>query len=176
MSAFGGGFNRSVQHPVPRSSAGLIEPQGDPIQVRLSETLEICSPGNTVASSRWRSWLSLLLRHETRPCIPLHMRTSASGKIRGCCIDRLNRQPIADMEDREKVGLPEQVLGDQTRQSMIGLFGNDRLNWRGCRPRPVPLTLRTRFAGATADRAKGETPCPGCATSKKARRRLTPAS
>src|ERR1039458_2450673 len=65
--------------------------------------------------------------------------------------------PIADMEDREKVGLPEQVSGDQTRQSMIGLFGNDSLNWRGCRPRPVPLTLRTRFAGATADRAKGET-------------------
>ena len=77
--------------------AGLIEPQGDPIQVRLRETLEICSPGNTVASSRWRSWLSLLLRHETRPCIPLHMRTSASGKIRGCCIDQLNRQHLADI-------------------------------------------------------------------------------
>jgi hypothetical protein len=97
MSAFGGGFNRSVQHPSPRSSAGLIEPQGDPIQVRLRETLEICSPGNTVASSRWCSWLSLLLRHETRSCISLHMRISATGKIRGCCIDRLNRQTRADI-------------------------------------------------------------------------------
>src|SRR5664279_2744417 len=41
--------------------------------------------------------LSLLLRREPYPCIPLHTHTSSSGKIRRCCVDRLNPQPLADM-------------------------------------------------------------------------------
>src|SRR5439155_16083372 len=34
--------------------------------------------------------LGLLLRREPRPCVPLHTHTSSSGKIRRCCVDRLN--------------------------------------------------------------------------------------
>src|SRR5713101_2901836 len=34
--------------------------------------------------------LCLLLRREPCPCIPLHNHTSSSGKIRRCCVDRLN--------------------------------------------------------------------------------------
>src|SRR5664279_4562996 len=41
--------------------------------------------------------LSLLLRREPYPCIPLHTHTSSSGKIRRCCVDRLNPQPLGDI-------------------------------------------------------------------------------
>src|SRR6266581_6255952 len=41
--------------------------------------------------------LSLLLRREPCPCIPLHTHTSSSGKIRRCCVDRLNPPPKADI-------------------------------------------------------------------------------
>src|SRR6267378_7572061 len=34
--------------------------------------------------------LGPLLRREPRPCVPLHTHTSSSGKIRRCCVDRLN--------------------------------------------------------------------------------------
>ena len=43
MSALCGGFNRSLQHQ-PNLFQGLIEPQGNPVQVRLREMREICSP------------------------------------------------------------------------------------------------------------------------------------
>src|SRR3989454_11607422 len=39
--------------------------------------------------------LGLLLRREPRPCVPLHTHTSSSGKIRRCCVDRLNPPPEA---------------------------------------------------------------------------------
>ena len=39
--------------------------------------------------------LSLLLRREPCPCIPLHNHTSSSGKIRRCCVDRLKSPPIS---------------------------------------------------------------------------------
>src|SRR6267143_1077059 len=42
--------------------------------------------------------LGLLLRREPRPCVPLHTHTSSSGKIRRCCVDRLNSQPKADIQ------------------------------------------------------------------------------
>src|SRR5271165_1623489 len=41
--------------------------------------------------------LSLLLRREPCPCIPLHNHTSSSGKIRRCCVDRLKSPPKADI-------------------------------------------------------------------------------
>src|SRR5713226_2215690 len=41
--------------------------------------------------------LALLLRREPRPCVPLHTHTSSSGKIRRCCVDRLNSPPKADI-------------------------------------------------------------------------------
>src|SRR5271165_6898720 len=41
--------------------------------------------------------LSLLLRREPCPCIPLHNHTSSSGKIRRCCVDRLKSPPLADI-------------------------------------------------------------------------------
>src|SRR5664279_4244290 len=49
--------------------------------------------------------LSLLLRREPYPCIPLHTHTSSSGKIRRCCVDRLNPQSLADKSSRAKVDL-----------------------------------------------------------------------
>src|SRR5712692_1217015 len=42
--------------------------------------------------------LGLLLRREPRPCVPLHTHTSSSGKIRRCCVDRLNPPSKADIE------------------------------------------------------------------------------
>ena len=53
MSAFDGGFNRSMQHRAESIGGGfkaqglsrtLIEPQGDPAQVRPRETRKLCSP------------------------------------------------------------------------------------------------------------------------------------
>src|SRR5229473_8067380 len=41
---------------------------------------------------------SPLLRREPRPCVPLHTHTSSSGKIRRCCVDRLNPPSNADIE------------------------------------------------------------------------------
>src|SRR5271169_3988640 len=41
--------------------------------------------------------LSLLLRREPCPCIPLHNHTSSSGKIRRCCVDRLKSPSKADI-------------------------------------------------------------------------------
>src|SRR6266850_4738034 len=43
--------------------------------------------------------LGLLLRREPRPRVPLHTHTSSSGKIRRCCVDRLNPPPKADIQD-----------------------------------------------------------------------------
>src|SRR5882762_12015373 len=43
--------------------------------------------------------LGLLLRREPRPCVPLRTHTSSSGKIRRCCVDRLNSQPEADIPE-----------------------------------------------------------------------------
>jgi len=34
------------------------------------------------------------------PCIPLHTHPSSSGKIKRCCVDRLNPPPIADTHER----------------------------------------------------------------------------
>ena len=39
---------------------------------------------------------SLLLRRKPYPGIPFHSHTSSSGKIRRCCVDRLNSPPKAD--------------------------------------------------------------------------------
>src|SRR5581483_7545806 len=47
--------------------------------------------------------LSLLLWREPCPCIPLHVHTSSSGKIRRCCVDRLNSQSLADIEQVKPV-------------------------------------------------------------------------
>src|SRR6267143_800602 len=41
--------------------------------------------------------LGPLLRREPRPCVPLHTHTSSSGKIRRCCVDRLNPPPKGDV-------------------------------------------------------------------------------
>src|SRR5882762_2238995 len=42
--------------------------------------------------------LGLLLRREPRPCVPLHTHHSSSGKIRRCCVDRLNPPPKTDIQ------------------------------------------------------------------------------
>src|SRR6267143_98201 len=42
--------------------------------------------------------LGPLLRREPRPCVPLHTHPSSSGKIRRCCVDRLNSPPKADTQ------------------------------------------------------------------------------
>jgi hypothetical protein len=44
--------------------------------------------------------LSLLLRREPYPRIPFHSHTSSSGKIRRCCVDRLNPPLLADIPQR----------------------------------------------------------------------------
>jgi len=41
---------------------------------------------------------SCTLRCKPCPCIPLHAHTSSSGKIRRCCVDRLNPPPKADIQ------------------------------------------------------------------------------
>src|SRR5258708_33428118 len=45
--------------------------------------------------------LGLLLRREPRPCVPLHTHTSSSGKIRRCCVDRLNPPSKPDVRERQ---------------------------------------------------------------------------
>src|SRR6266850_1184731 len=52
--------------------------------------------------------LGLLLRREPRPCVPLHTHPSSSGKIRRCCVDRLNPPSIllknSKSRERQTVG------------------------------------------------------------------------
>src|SRR6266851_5078336 len=47
--------------------------------------------------------LSPLLRREPPPCVPLHTHTSSSGKIRRCCVDRLNPPSKADIGVRSSI-------------------------------------------------------------------------
>src|SRR5665213_503848 len=68
------------QHPI---DAALVPP--------LMRSLDVC---HTLTAPPALPQLSLLLRREPCPCSPLHMRTSSSGKIRRCCVDRLNPPPI----------------------------------------------------------------------------------
>src|SRR5712692_4107417 len=59
--------------------------------------------------------LGLLLRREPRPCVPLHTHTSSSGKIRRCCVDRLNPPLRSDShsplvrEPTPRVGSPQRA-------------------------------------------------------------------
>src|SRR5256885_14338572 len=55
---------------------------------------------------------SLERSRNVRPCVPLHTHTSSSGKIRRCCVDRLNSPPKADIHrpPAREVGVLSQVL------------------------------------------------------------------
>src|SRR3974377_89702 len=71
------------QHPI---DAALVPPLKRSGDVRHTLTALTALPE-----------LSLLLRREPCPCIPLHNHTSSSGKIRRCCVDRLKSPPKADI-------------------------------------------------------------------------------
>src|SRR5438270_636218 len=104
MTAFDGGFNRSMQHCSQSigkcfKAQGLpgrsIKAQGDPVQVRLERSRNV---GYTFTVPPAVPNLSPLLRREPRRCVPLHTLTSSSGKIRRRCVDRLNPPPKAEIE------------------------------------------------------------------------------
>ena len=71
------------QHPI---DAALVPPLERSRDVRYTLTAPPALPQ-----------FSLLLWREPCPCIPLHAHTSSSGKIRRCCVDRLNSPGIADI-------------------------------------------------------------------------------
>src|SRR5271169_4884426 len=78
-------------------SDSSIESQ-DPIDAPLVPPLK-CSRDvrHTLTALPALPELSLLLRREPYPCIPLHAHTSSSRKIRRCCVDRLNSPHLADI-------------------------------------------------------------------------------
>src|SRR6266705_3023099 len=76
--------------PAWRWSNSSIESQ-DPIDAALVPPLKRSGDvRHTLTALPALPELSLLLRREPCPCIPLHTHTSSSGKIRRCCVDRLN--------------------------------------------------------------------------------------
>ena len=81
MSAKGGGFNRSTQHSISFYLLGF-EPQG------LARTAsDAKAPGFSAAVKPRKN----PRRFVTHSVFPLQDRE--------CCVDRLNRQPIADIPD-----------------------------------------------------------------------------
>ena len=92
-------------------SNSTIESQ-DPIDAALVPSLKRpCDVGHTLTALPALPQLSLLLWCEPYPCIPLHSHTSSSGKIRRCCVDRLNpplkadvTAPICDVRFSPKTG------------------------------------------------------------------------
>src|SRR5271166_756653 len=71
-------------------SDSTIESQ-DPIDAALVPPLKRPRDvGHTLTALPALPELSLLLWREPYPCIPLHSHTASSGKIRRCCVDRLN--------------------------------------------------------------------------------------
>ena len=81
MSAKGGGFNRSTQHSISFYLLGF-EPQG--LARTASDTK---APGFSAAVKPRKN----PRRFVTHSVFPLQDRE--------CCVDRLNRQPIADIPD-----------------------------------------------------------------------------
>src|SRR6266568_346479 len=80
-----------------RWSNSSIESQ-DPIDAALVPPLKRSGDvRHTLTALPALPELSLLLRREPCPCIPLHTHTSSSGKIRRCCVDRLNPPPLTDI-------------------------------------------------------------------------------
>src|SRR6266702_3935426 len=76
--------------PAWRWSNSSIESQ-DPIDAALVPPLKRSGDvRHTLTALPALPEISLLLRREPCPCIPLHTHTSSSGKIRRCCVDRLN--------------------------------------------------------------------------------------
>src|SRR5712692_3254279 len=70
----------------------------DPVDAALVPPLERSrNVGYTLTVPPAVPNLSPLLRRKPRPCVPLHTHTSSSGKIRRCCVDRLNPPPKADV-------------------------------------------------------------------------------
>src|SRR5216683_4891154 len=66
----------------------------DPVDAALVPPLERSrNVGYTLTVPPAVPNLSPLLRREPPPCVPLHTHTSSSGKIRRCCVDRLNPPP-----------------------------------------------------------------------------------
>jgi len=88
---------RYQSSPAWRWSNASIESQ-DPIDAALVPPLK-CSRDvrHTLTALPALPELSLLLRREPYPCIPLHAHTSSSRKIRRCCVDRLNPPVKADV-------------------------------------------------------------------------------
>src|SRR6266705_2046802 len=83
--------------PAWRWSNSSIESQ-DPIDAALVPPLKRSGDvRHTLTALPALPELSLLLRREPCPCVPLHTHTSSSGKIRRCCVDRLNSLPKADV-------------------------------------------------------------------------------
>src|SRR6266702_8679061 len=80
-----------------RWSNSSIESQ-DPIDAALVPPLKRSGDvRHTLTALPALPELSLLLRREPCPCIPLHTHTSSSGKIRRCCVDRLNPPSSTDI-------------------------------------------------------------------------------
>jgi hypothetical protein len=88
---------RCRSSPAWRWSNSSIESQ-DPIDAALVPPLKRSGDvRHTLTALPALPELSLLLRRQPCPCIPLHTHTSSSDKIRRCCVDRLNPPPIADI-------------------------------------------------------------------------------
>src|SRR5712691_10888453 len=85
----------------------------DPIDAALVPPLE--RPGNigyTLTALPALPEIRLLPRREPCPCRPLHTHPSSSGKIRRCCVDRLNPPPKADIQsERISVGCAASITG-----------------------------------------------------------------
>src|SRR6266700_1446723 len=106
--------------PAWRWSNSSIESQ-DPIDAALVPPLKRSGDvRHTLTALPALPELSLLLRREPCPCIPLHTHTSSSGKIRRCCVDRLNPPLISFVGKNHSVcrldaipaGRPAKANGD----------------------------------------------------------------
>src|SRR6266516_3368635 len=104
--------------PAWRWSNSSIESQ-DPIDAALVPPLKRSGDvRHTLTALPALPELSLLLRREPCPCIPLHTHTSSSGKIRRCCVDRLNPP------------LKEAVYWQDTAAPAIGVLEHGQLMHR----------------------------------------------
>src|SRR5262249_46782280 len=93
---------RYQSSPPWRWSNSSIESQ-DPIDAALVPPLKRSGDvRHTLTAPPALPELSLLLRRNPCPCMPLHPHTSSSGKIRRCCVDSLNSPPKADIPRRKK--------------------------------------------------------------------------
>src|SRR6267143_4546236 len=97
---------RERRPPTCRWGNASIQRQ-DPVDAALVPPLERSrNVGYTLTVPPAVPNLGPLLRREPRPCVPLHTHTSSSGKIRRCCVDRLNPPSKTDVQCRTGIRTP----------------------------------------------------------------------